>query len=567
MIIIVSLIFLMLSCQTKKEPSVLVIAFEQLSPEQINCLDDTNTELSGTAHFCKEAIRYTHVYTTSLQPAAAIGSILTGHYPFFHQIKNSVSVLNSTLKTIPEIAQKQNVRTAFFGGNPHVLRKTGLATGFDVFDDSAAAEYSASIITDFKKTTSDFLKWSQEKPDERFFSLLTNSESIHLYDYDTNQSNFEKLNEKLNTFIWQLKKNKLWENNYIILLGLRGHNNFQRINKSTFSNLHSENTQVSLFIKPPRQKGDEGISWKNDQYLSLADLGFSLALYFKGKIEPINNSFTSTAIQAFNLQTLTQTGAASSSKAILVESTIPFISSLRANSISVITNQVNTLISENHIEAYNLLSDLFEQTDISNSKNYLSNISEAINQSQLLNPMHTNKDANKKDQSERANNLIINFYKQVSLAQQFIKAELKKAPFFNEQNIKKISLSHENPLFMPYVIWLNKKNLLKSNLPIEALNEPFKNCLDLLPKKIRALSQLEQCQNELFLTYLKYKNAKNLNLSEENQKLIYEIKRKNFIEDNKISIWNLALENIWGLFSQQKNWYSPLIIYDESWSY
>ena len=41
-------------------------------------------------------------------------------------------------------------------------------------------------------------------------------------------------------------------------------------------NLHSENTQISLLIKPAGEPRDEGLSWSYDEPVTLPDIGRTL---------------------------------------------------------------------------------------------------------------------------------------------------------------------------------------------------------------------------------------------------------------------------------------------------
>jgi hypothetical protein len=65
-----------------------------------------------------------------------------------------------------------------------------------------------------------------------------------------------------------------WNSTTVILVGLNGRPNSDRPQELDALNLHSENTQVLLFIKPAQKKPrDEAIFWKIDQNVSLADVG------------------------------------------------------------------------------------------------------------------------------------------------------------------------------------------------------------------------------------------------------------------------------------------------------
>ena len=264
----------LVACQKDKKPSVLVIAVDRLAFSTFSCGDDKQNSASGLNLLCKEAIRFTHAYTTSTQPSAALASLLTGVYPVQHQLHRSFDRLDSKIKTIQDHAGNLGYSTSFFGGSPSILRKTGLAVGFDVFDDASFIE-KKSYFTDFKIQSEKFFNTIKENSNS-FFSVIYNSELESLNEGESEISSIEKLDEKLFQFFVELKKQNLWEKNYIVVVGLQGESDYRRLSETPFSNLNSENTRITLFVKPPRSKGDEGIFWKFDSPVNLADVGHSL---------------------------------------------------------------------------------------------------------------------------------------------------------------------------------------------------------------------------------------------------------------------------------------------------
>ncbi len=262
------------SCQKDKKPSILILAIDRLAFNSFSCGDDKQNTLSGLNILCKEAIRFTHAYTTSVQPSAALASLLTGLYPVDHKLHQSSDRLDPNIRTLPEKALALGYHTYFFGGSPTVLRKTGLSAGFDIFDDFSFLEKKIYFM-DLKFQSEKFLTAVSEDKNQ-FFSVIHNSELTSLNQGESEISGFEKLDEKIYNFFNELKIRNLWDGNYVIVVGLQGESDPSRSNETSFSNLNSENTLVTLFLKPPRSMGDEGIFWKIDSTVSLADIGHSL---------------------------------------------------------------------------------------------------------------------------------------------------------------------------------------------------------------------------------------------------------------------------------------------------
>jgi len=261
------------SCQKKNKPSFIILAVDRLSFNAFSCSDEKSSAQSGLAALCQESIRYTNAYTTSTQPAAAMGSFLSGTYPYKNSLHRSFDRINADLPLLPEFFKKAGYRTAFWSGGPSILKKTGLARGFDVFEDSSFLN-QINYTTSFSDQVKSFSNWTEES-DEPFMSVIYNTE-LESFTESTVATQIETFDEKLGRFIQELKTRDLWEKNYFVVMGLQGRSEYSRTDENSFSNLHTENINVAFFIKPPRQKGDEGINLKVDSPSTLADFGYSM---------------------------------------------------------------------------------------------------------------------------------------------------------------------------------------------------------------------------------------------------------------------------------------------------
>lgn len=532
----VTALFIMLflfqtSCQSDVKKSVLILAFDQLDNERLNCSEEKNDDNSGIALICKEFMRFTHAYTTSLQPAAAMGSILTGQYPYVHGVHRSFDSLNPGVKTTQESAYNNGYRTGFFAGNPHVLKKTGLSKYFETFDDSAAAQYSNQIIKDFKITSESFLDW-QKEDSTPFFAVITNSEIEALNELDTATTNLEKLDEKLFNFISELKNRGIWDKSYVYVVGLRGSNNYNRLNETAFLNLHSENTLVSLLIKPPRMQGDEGISWKNDTPITLADVGYTLKSFFGSEQPSTLDGFPLLNLSPFYSEA---SDNMPSTRQLLVEASNTWIKSPLQLNFAIISPTLLVIDRKDETEVFNLATDKFEVVNLNADKHIEQDIP-------AIRKMFT---ASITPNEETGS----------ALARDYLKNTLPPSDFFS------VKMSETHPL---YLYWLHQqiKNKMTEKLDFTKIDLVYSGCINLISRPPSSISQLKSCHDNLFIDYLKYKHAALFDLNPEKMKLTYELNRKKYFEEIKIAIWNLALENIWGLNQPGKVWYHPLIFVD-----
>lgn len=494
------------ACQKEKKPSVLILAVDRLAFSTYSCGDDKQNSASGLNILCKEAIRFTHAYTTSTQPAAAIGSLLTGLYPAQHQLHRNFDRLDSKYKTIQEQASNLGYQTYFFGGSPSILKKTGLSVGFDIFDDSSFIE-KKTYFMDFKIQGDKFLHAASEDKN-LFFSVIHNSELESLNEGESEISSIEKLDEKLFHFFVKLKKQKIWDKNYIIVVGLQGESDYRRLSETPFSNLNSENTRVTLFVKPPRSKGDEGIFWKVDSPVNLADLGYSMWLTLGDVLSPNKNNLD----LEFPIYDISSTWLNQSKTTILpvrhllIETMDTWSAALFARFSIIYKNLLFIEDTKNHV--YNTLTDGLESIDISAKQEQF--ITESI---VSLNKLRTNYQLGLwQNHQSKWNEWVLSnreYWSKPNSRALFLKKELERL----NSNGESQPLS---ALLLKHLVETKKTKSLK-NISVESI--PLK------------LGMTLQTQQDWF-----YENAK-----------LHSI--------------NLALENIWGLWEPKKEWlYSDLIL-------
>jgi hypothetical protein len=487
------------SCQNLKKPSFIIIAIDRLAFNSFACSDDKSSESSGLSSLCKEALRFTHAYTTSPQPAAALGSLLTGQYPYRHGLHRSFDRVSSKLPFLSEFAEQEGYRTAFFSGSPSIMKKTGLSRGFEIFDDLSFLE-KRNYLTDFRNQALAVSSWINESKTP-FLSLIYNSELESLNEGETEASRFEKLDEKLSQFFAYLKKENLWETNYIIVLGLKGQSDYNRPKETPFSNLHSENTNITLFIKPPRQKGDDGANWKIDTPVTLADLGFSLMKTFQDNyLTPIDDLFPVWDLSALWKDNNLDLSAFGPRK-ILIESTNTWKQQIETRfailykSLLYIENQSD--------EVYNTLNDGLETIDISSTATVSQNDFKNENR-KMLSDIRTEKKIQKWSE-----------YKS-----QFAKWITSNRDYWSKPNTRADLFDAEYQRFKTE----------QTSQPLTALlvqNLISKNRIDLL---------------------------KDIGLKIDTKKGSYEKEKEAYLEVARRHSLNLSLENIWGLWKNQKNW-------------
>lgn len=269
-----------------KRPSIVVVAVDELSVNEINCGQEVESSpKSGFSILCNESVRFTHAFTPSVLSQPAVTSILTGLYPYDHGIHTNVGKgLSPEIPVSSDIAVNSGYRTIFFSGGSPILRKSGLQKGFEIFEDNLNPT-PKKLYRPFFKNVNLFNYWlgelGRKSPIFSFFYVpdlnFPESETINEYGeirISSAEAQLDELNETIFTLIEGLKKENRWDTTWFVVVGLNGRQSpLTRVEEWPTLNVLSENTRVALFIKPPRKAKEEVSAWKSDVVISLTDLG------------------------------------------------------------------------------------------------------------------------------------------------------------------------------------------------------------------------------------------------------------------------------------------------------
>ncbi len=309
-IIVLAILCTMLSCSWRKAgpPGILLIVIEDFGFASATCNEEsTGDRATGIEILCAETVRFTHAYTPSTLGGPALASIFTGRYPHDHGVRNNGnSFLSAKIDTVAEIAVRSGYRTAFFGGGPSVFRNSGLNQGFETFDDNIVPR-PRLLYRPATEVVNLFTQWRKYETSRKpYFGVLHFADLKFLGGATVNdlgevrpsgyRSQLDEVDESLGGLFRKLKSDNLWDNSTIIVAGLSGYADTARIGELQETNLHSENTRVSLFIKPARKDREGSFNWKIDPNVTLVDLGATLFEIF-GKEIP-NSALVTTSLRS-----------------------------------------------------------------------------------------------------------------------------------------------------------------------------------------------------------------------------------------------------------------------------
>lgn len=288
---LLALLLALAGCELPREnrPSVLVVAVEGLSFDTLSCDSDQigQSEFAGIRVFCDEAVRFTHAFSPSTMSQATMASLLTSLYPFDHGVRhNGSDFLSARFHTLAEGALEKGYRTLFVSGGAPIWRKSGLAQGFEVFDDSVEISPSHYYrpASEVVKTATNWVERETEGgsflavlylADLQFPQIATMSSEGELRERSP-AAQLEAVAESLTQLTSWLKSKKRWNKTNIILVGLNSIQRREGDREPAPLSLKSNGVQVTLFVKPARREGDNVIQWAIDRNISLVDVGKTL---------------------------------------------------------------------------------------------------------------------------------------------------------------------------------------------------------------------------------------------------------------------------------------------------
>lgn len=571
LLFLIALSLVQVSCKTNGKKSVLVIAVDGLTTSDVPCGQEDNVR-SGFQLLCNESIRFTHAFTTSTLSVPAITSLVTGLYPYQHKIHhNGGPGLAAEFETTSEQALKQGYRTSFFSGGAPVFRRTGLNQGVELFDDNIIPSFT-NLYRPFKKNADSFRQWlDQEVSGDSFFSVIYVPDLLFVTTETTTElgetrnlsieSQLDELDESLYDLFKNLKKSGQWDATTIILVGLNGHSMGGRPNDPSPLNLHGENTQVALLIKPLQiKKRDEAIHWKIDQNVSLVDIGKTL-FELLGQSDIDNDSAPASFPVHSLLKVLKNPNTSwDEERPLLIESGWALWHRAGPLRTAGISGHVLYINDEKPL-LYNTLVDRFEVNPLPLLQESILPTTTKI-QGLLL-----------KNQLPSFPHLLPEWNAKLSIPfPRWMRADQESALL---RDLKRLSSLH--PRSLDHLNWtaqiaLNQKDwtTLKSlgtkhnvltwqyvaekNLNSKPIRPPD-SCFYLLTEKSLETEQLKSCNDPLFLELIDWLRAEDRGLSKEVQRKRFLRSFKNYLLDQQIQRTNIAAGLIWD--TSRENIFSP----------
>jgi choline-sulfatase len=253
---------------TERKPEVFLITIDTLRADHVHCYGDEQIQTPALDALANAGIRFTQAFTPSPITNTSHTSILTGLLPSSHGVTDFGVPLASSHVTWAEHMKQQGYKTAAFIGAVILDSKTlapGLDRGFDFYDNFPEHSTSKSRWGRVERRGMDVVQhaenWlAQHRAGSHFVW-------VHLYDphdpYEPpppySQTYKDRLydgeiayaDSALGHFIAYLKKNGIYENALIIVVGDHGEGLGEHREETHGIFLYDSTIHVPLIVKVP----------------------------------------------------------------------------------------------------------------------------------------------------------------------------------------------------------------------------------------------------------------------------------------------------------------------------
>ena len=151
-----------------KQPDIVVIVLDTARPDYLSVYGHPRPTTPFLETFAKTGVRYDRAYSTSSWTLPAHASLFTGMPPEVHQAQQKNPKLGPELPVLAERLGKGGYQTIAVSNNAWVAKHTGLARGFDVFQERRdTVEGAQGGATGGHPTVQAISRWLDEERDPK----------------------------------------------------------------------------------------------------------------------------------------------------------------------------------------------------------------------------------------------------------------------------------------------------------------------------------------------------------------------------------------------------------------
>ena len=117
-------------------PNIVLIVLDTVRADRVSCRSDSAVPTPRINELCERGSYFERVSSTSSWTLPAHASLFTGLYPIEHGATQEYTLLDERARTLAELLGESGYRTFGVSANPMVSIQSGLARGFDSFDET-----------------------------------------------------------------------------------------------------------------------------------------------------------------------------------------------------------------------------------------------------------------------------------------------------------------------------------------------------------------------------------------------------------------------------------------------
>jgi arylsulfatase A-like enzyme len=117
-------------------PNIVLIVLDTVRADRLDCRSDSAVPTPRIDELCERGSYFERVSSTSSWTLPAHASLFTGLYPIRHGATQEYTFLDERARTLAELLAESGYRTFGVSANPVVSIQSGLARGFDSFEET-----------------------------------------------------------------------------------------------------------------------------------------------------------------------------------------------------------------------------------------------------------------------------------------------------------------------------------------------------------------------------------------------------------------------------------------------
>jgi tetratricopeptide (TPR) repeat protein len=241
---------------------IFIVSIDTLRSDRLPAYGYAKGSTPALDRFRADAVLFRYAFSHCPQTLPAHASLFTGTLPPAHGVRDNIGYALKSAETLPATLRANGYSTGAAVSSYVLRRGTGIATGFDFFDDDLQYEQQlikTSAERDGDRSREALQRWIESSPDRPIFGFL------HLYEphapytppapFDTNPDSYDgevsRADEITGRFFDFLRQRGLYDQALIVVLSDHGEGLGDHGEQEHGLFVYRESIQVPLMIKLP----------------------------------------------------------------------------------------------------------------------------------------------------------------------------------------------------------------------------------------------------------------------------------------------------------------------------